>query len=226
MAFPLHRRIQLDLQDETKRFFANAIHGKDFAATRDRSIAIGSLNTFKDINLEWLPTSTSRGTLRPYFGNMFGKIEWIGETTRNAFDAQISTLITTIEEDSEYLMNSHCERRKGQCRLRGSVRRAPRNTKELSMWLSTGTFRSPANPFLETHIPIHVMTTGTHTLVRDNVVEMIVGMQRIDLCGEGGESPNHVGVGVALKVQTNPNVPPVVQIDGVRRVDPEGNRPS
>jgi hypothetical protein len=75
MPFPLLHRVALDNQFGWNHFLANTKYGRDFVPTRDRSVAFGSIWTFKDCADEHEPTATSRGHLRPFLGQIFGQVD-------------------------------------------------------------------------------------------------------------------------------------------------------
>ncbi|KAJ7156440.1 hypothetical protein C8R43DRAFT_949314 [Mycena crocata] len=117
MPFDLLRRLGLDAREGDHAFLANAVHQKDFVATRDRSIAGGSEYTFKRMDVEWEATPTMRGSLRAYLPLVFGRVARIEPThkgstiwlappekascaTQQWFDTQVDTARNTVLEDS------------------------------------------------------------------------------------------------------------------------------
>ncbi|KAJ7036745.1 hypothetical protein C8F04DRAFT_1181091 [Mycena alexandri] len=76
--FPLRERLEFDRGHSMKHFLANAYHGIDFIATRDRSAVGGSRWSFKrcdqdDIAVTFVPY---RLPLRPFFTNVFGQLDF------------------------------------------------------------------------------------------------------------------------------------------------------
>ncbi|KAJ7148136.1 hypothetical protein C8R43DRAFT_952745 [Mycena crocata] len=106
----------LDAEDNAKNFLANARHETDFVATRDQSIAVGSVSTFKRVNGECSPTRLHRGALRPYYCNVFGRVDSLEQTpqgllirvacpvgvsclVRDCYDRQMKALQEALRED-------------------------------------------------------------------------------------------------------------------------------
>ncbi|KAJ7699763.1 hypothetical protein B0H16DRAFT_1484095 [Mycena metata] len=118
--YPLLDRLRADVFSANKMFLANAVHGLDFAATRDRTFQGAACWSFKryndfDVNREcpW------RFPVRPYETNVFGRVDFIenhesgsivrlGRPTgvschvQRLFDKQFIQLQRMVEEDHDH----------------------------------------------------------------------------------------------------------------------------
>ncbi|KAJ7042240.1 hypothetical protein C8F04DRAFT_1252217 [Mycena alexandri] len=85
--FPLLRHIQIDKDYGHKHFLVNAVHGEDFAATRDRSTINGSLWTFKQYGGNEVDEEGDfRDRVRPFHGHIFGRVDGV-------FESQVGYLV-------------------------------------------------------------------------------------------------------------------------------------
>ncbi|KAJ7042859.1 hypothetical protein C8F04DRAFT_1175955 [Mycena alexandri] len=99
-AFPLHQRLDVDRNSSIKAFLANAIHGVDFAATRDRGSDGASFWSFKPccdsgVNREcpWC------FPLRPYRTALFGRVDLVEHYF--LYDEQLRQLKHMVAEDHD-----------------------------------------------------------------------------------------------------------------------------
>ncbi|KAJ7779038.1 hypothetical protein B0H16DRAFT_1711383 [Mycena metata] len=71
------QRVQLDRLQSQKHFLANAVHGADFAATRDRSTADGSRWTFKRCDDDAVLSMVYRISSPTLFIHVFGEVDFM-----------------------------------------------------------------------------------------------------------------------------------------------------
>ncbi|KAJ7802837.1 hypothetical protein B0H13DRAFT_2389340 [Mycena leptocephala] len=104
---------------------ANAVHHRDFAATRDRTLSFTSHFSYKSTVLEVSPTRSTRGVLVPYMPYLFGRVDWIGVTfdrmpivkvvcpvaatcsIRRVYDKQVAVLKQILDDDAGDLGDCH-----------------------------------------------------------------------------------------------------------------------
>ncbi|KAJ7936078.1 hypothetical protein B0H13DRAFT_1853776 [Mycena leptocephala] len=121
MPLPLLLRIELDRYHKPYRYLGNTAYDNDFVVTQDKSVASGSLCTFKRCEDEIEPTPTKRGCVLPFVAQIFGHIDqqfFVGKTqilhfgcadnisckTKKAYDQQVATLACALKADSDILV--------------------------------------------------------------------------------------------------------------------------
>ncbi|KAJ7162730.1 hypothetical protein C8R43DRAFT_947205 [Mycena crocata] len=185
MPFDLVRRIRLDAQEGGHIFLLNAVHNKDFVATRDRSISRGSLNTFKRMDFEWEATPWAKGALRSYFPLVFGRVDLIAQTrcvknwghmirlahpvdmgcsSTEAYNTQLKVMRDALHEDAKSLAGP----------VPGS-------------WMSwkgaSGDFPLVDGCFY-VHFTGHKLEAGKFIPAVDDNIELVVGLTRFDTLNE------------------------------------------